>query len=131
MIAQDTGSAIVGPARADLYFGAGVDAGKVSGRMRHNMHFVMLVPKRLDPVERGRKMPLPDPRPSEQIAKVFPQSYPAKDRAEVNAAAPVAPSSTLAQATIPLPEPRPKTAPGPQLRHPYLWRYYLGRYYPR
>jgi membrane-bound lytic murein transglycosylase A len=133
MIAQDTGSAIVGPARADLYFGAGVDAGKVSGRMRHNMHFVMLVPKRLDPVERGRKMPLPDPRPSEEIAKVFPQPDPAKDRAEVNAAAPVAPSSTLAQATspvaatIPLPEPRPKTAPGPQLRHPYLWRYYLRR----
>jgi len=28
MIAQDTGSAIVGPARADLYFGAGVDAGR-------------------------------------------------------------------------------------------------------
>ena len=28
MIAQDTGSAIVGPARADLYFGAGADAGK-------------------------------------------------------------------------------------------------------
>ncbi|MGL1344614.1 3D domain-containing protein, partial [Vibrio parahaemolyticus] len=25
MIAQDTGSAIVGPARADLYFGAGAD----------------------------------------------------------------------------------------------------------
>ena len=32
MIAQDTGSAIVGPARADLYFGAGVEAGKVAGR---------------------------------------------------------------------------------------------------
>ena len=27
MIAQDTGSAIIGPARADLYFGAGDDAG--------------------------------------------------------------------------------------------------------
>ena len=50
MIAQDTGSAIVGPARADLYFGAGADAGKVSGRLRHNMRFVMLVPKSLDPV---------------------------------------------------------------------------------
>ena len=50
MIAQDTGSAIVGPARADLYFGAGVDAGKVAGRLRHNMRFVMLVPKSLDPV---------------------------------------------------------------------------------
>jgi len=80
MIAQDTGSAIVGPARADLYFGAGVDAGRVSGRLRHNMRFVMLVPKSLDPVARGRKMPLPDPRPSETIAKLFPQTDPLKDQ---------------------------------------------------
>src|SRR5204863_1275212 len=41
MIAQDTGSAIVGPARADLYFGAGVDAGKIAGRLKHNMRFVV------------------------------------------------------------------------------------------
>ncbi|SHK67522.1 membrane-bound lytic murein transglycosylase A [Bradyrhizobium lablabi] len=80
MIAQDTGSAIVGPARADLYFGAGAEAGKVSGRLRHNMHFVMLVPKSLDPAARGRKMPLPDPRPSEKIAKLFPQVEPLKDQ---------------------------------------------------
>jgi membrane-bound lytic murein transglycosylase A len=80
MIAQDTGSAIVGPARADLYFGAGAEAGKVSGRLRHNMHFVMLVPKSLDPTERGRKMPLPDPRPSAKIAKLFPQVDPLKDQ---------------------------------------------------
>ena len=69
MIAQDTGSAIVGPARADLYFGAGADAGKVAGRLRHNMRFVMLVPKSLDPVARGRKMPVPDARPSETDRK--------------------------------------------------------------
>jgi len=80
MIAQDTGSAIVGPARADLYFGAGAEAGKVSGRLRHTMHFVMLVPKSLDPAARGRKMPLPDPRPSEKIAKLFPQVDPLKDQ---------------------------------------------------
>jgi membrane-bound lytic murein transglycosylase A len=80
MIAQDTGSAIVGPARADLYFGAGLEAGKVSGRLRHNMHFVILVPKSLDPVARGRKMPVPDPRPSEKIAKLFPQVDPLKDQ---------------------------------------------------
>ena len=36
----------------------------------------MLVPKSLDPVARGRKMPLPDPRPSEKIAKLFPQADP-------------------------------------------------------
>ena len=82
MIAQDTGSAITGPARADLYFGAGADAGKVSGRLRHNMRFVILVPKSLDPVARGRKMPVPDPRPSEKIAKLFPQVDPLKDAAK-------------------------------------------------
>jgi membrane-bound lytic murein transglycosylase A len=80
MIAQDTGSAIVGPARADLYFGAGPDAGKVSGRLRHNMRFVILVPKSLDPQARGRKMPLPDARPSAKIAKLFPQIDPLKDQ---------------------------------------------------
>src|SRR5665647_2009414 len=80
MIAQDTGSAIVGPARADLYFGAGVEAGKVSGRLRHNMRFVILVPKSLDPVARGRKLPVPDARPAEKIAKLFPQVDPLKDQ---------------------------------------------------
>ncbi len=39
MIAQDTGSAILGPARADLYFGAGAEAGRVSGRIRHPARF--------------------------------------------------------------------------------------------
>ena len=34
MIAQDTGSAIVGPARADIYFGAGDEAGRIAGRIR-------------------------------------------------------------------------------------------------
>ena len=77
MIAQDTGSAITGPARADLYFGAGPEAGKVSGRLKNSMRFVMLVPRSLDPVERGRKMPVPDARPSEKIAKLFPQTDPA------------------------------------------------------
>src|SRR5260221_10768049 len=34
MIAQDTGSAIVRPARPHLYFGAGADAGKIAGRIK-------------------------------------------------------------------------------------------------
>jgi membrane-bound lytic murein transglycosylase A len=38
------------------------------------------VPKSLDPVARGRKMPLPDARPSEKIAKLFPQVDPLKDQ---------------------------------------------------
>lgn len=119
MIAQDTGSAIVGPARADLYFGAGAEAGKISGRLRHNMRFVILVPKSLDPAERARKLPLPDPRPSAEIAKLFPQTLPAKDAARDQPATPPAAPSAVAQATtgaaivprVPLPEARPATAP--------------------
>lgn len=45
MIAQDTGSAIVGPARADLFFGAGDAAGAVAGRIRHPGKFTILVPR--------------------------------------------------------------------------------------
>ena len=140
MIAQDTGSAIVGPARADLYFGAGLEAGKVAGRLRHGARFVILVPKSLDPVARGRKLPVPDERPSETIAKLFPQTDPLKDQknaaklpevtattgatsgAKAAAAPPVispaaGPSQTSAiQAAagakpVPLPEPRPIIKP--------------------
>ena len=59
MIAQDTGSAIVGPARADIYFGAGEEAGRIAGRIKNPAQFVMLMPNALDPVEAGRQMPLP------------------------------------------------------------------------
>ena len=138
MIGQDTGSAIVGPARADLYFGAGAEAGKVSGRIRHNARFVMLVPKSLDPVARGRKMPVPDDRPSEKIAKLFPQTDPLKEppREQKGGAKPpevtaatntktVAPPATppaagpaqtsaiqaAAAQPVPLPEPRPIIKP--------------------
>jgi len=65
MVAQDTGSAIVGPARADIYFGAGAEPGRIAGRLRHNAQFVMLVPRSLDPVAHGRTAPLPAPRPVE------------------------------------------------------------------
>jgi membrane-bound lytic murein transglycosylase A len=133
MIAQDTGSAIVGPARADLYFGAGVEAGKVSGRLRHNMHFVMLVPKSLDPAARGRKMPVPDPRPSEKIAKLFPPTDASKGQPkdQKNAAATPAQSAvaqastpqTAAPKLVPLPEPRPNIKPSPEVRR---HRYHHG-----
>ena len=63
MIAQDTGSAIVGPARADLYWGAGDDAGRIAGRIRHPGRFVMLVPRELDIAVAGSEIPLPVPKP--------------------------------------------------------------------
>jgi len=45
MIAQDTGSAIVGPARGDFYFGSGREAGTRAGLLRHAARFVVLMPK--------------------------------------------------------------------------------------
>ena len=45
MIAQDTGSAIIGPARADLFFGAGPEAGQLAGAVRHDASFVVLLPE--------------------------------------------------------------------------------------
>jgi peptidoglycan lytic transglycosylase A len=63
MIAQDTGSAIVGPARADLYWGAGDKAALIAGRIRHSGRFVMLLPRELDMMEAGSQIPLPTPKP--------------------------------------------------------------------
>jgi membrane-bound lytic murein transglycosylase A len=63
MVGQDTGSAIVGPARADLYFGAGQEAGQVAGRIRHPGRFAMLLPRELDVTAAARNVPLPPPRP--------------------------------------------------------------------
>ncbi len=45
MIAQDTGSAILGPARAELFFGAGERAGHLAGRVRHGADFVVFLPR--------------------------------------------------------------------------------------
>src|SRR5439155_24333187 len=58
MIAQDTGSAIVAPARADLYWGAGDDAARIAGRIGHAGRFVMLLPRELDISDAGQHTPL-------------------------------------------------------------------------
>ncbi|MEQ9260240.1 MAG: murein transglycosylase A [Roseovarius sp.] len=44
MIAQDTGSAIKGPQRADIFFGTGDAAGRMAGKLRDPGRMVMLVP---------------------------------------------------------------------------------------
>lgn len=44
MVAQDTGSAITGPARGDLFIGSGEAAGRVAGAIRHAADFIVLVP---------------------------------------------------------------------------------------
>jgi membrane-bound lytic murein transglycosylase A len=43
-IAQDTGSAILGPARGDLFVGSGAAAGTQAGLLRHKTRFVVLLP---------------------------------------------------------------------------------------
>jgi membrane-bound lytic murein transglycosylase A len=63
MIAQDKGSAIVGPARADIYWGAGDLPARVAGRIRQQARFVMLLPREFDMIEAGKTMPLPQPKP--------------------------------------------------------------------
>jgi membrane-bound lytic murein transglycosylase A len=67
MIAQDTGSAIVGPARADIFWGAGDRAGLLAGRVHHPGNFAMLVPRELDPVTAGARMPLPPVKPQPPV----------------------------------------------------------------
>jgi membrane-bound lytic murein transglycosylase A len=79
MIAQDTGSAIVGPARADLYWGAGDDAAAIANRIHNSGRFVMLLPRELDMIAAGKHMPLPLPKP--RLAEVEVRD---KSRKEVN-----------------------------------------------
>jgi len=64
MIAQDTGSAIVGPARADIFWGAGDRAGQLANHVHHLGNFALLVPRELDPVTAGARIPLPPEKPS-------------------------------------------------------------------
>ena len=110
MIAQDTGSAIVGPARADLYVGAGDDAGRIAGRIRHPGRFVMLLPRELDLIAAGRQMPLPAPKPKISEIEVAKQ----KGKADsANAGAIVAGSANsgaiVAGRQMPLLVPKPKS----------------------
>jgi membrane-bound lytic murein transglycosylase A len=93
MVGQDTGSAIVGPARADIYFGAGMEAGNMAGRIKNLGQFVMLIPRELDPVVAGQNVPLPPERRGVV--------------AQLGAGNMIDPTAE----DVPLPEPRPATAP--------------------
>jgi peptidoglycan lytic transglycosylase A len=66
MFAQDTGSAIRGVARADIYFGHGGDVPHIAGRIKQFGKFVMLVPKDVSVHgDAPAAIPLPQPRPKE------------------------------------------------------------------
>jgi membrane-bound lytic murein transglycosylase A len=49
MIAQDTGSAIVGPGRIDIFFGSGEAAGRRAGDIRHTADVAVLLPMGVAP----------------------------------------------------------------------------------
>jgi membrane-bound lytic murein transglycosylase A len=99
MVAQDTGSAIIGPARADIYFGAGEEAGLIGGRIKQPGRFAMLVPRDIDPFARWRNVPLPPTRPEivaapaehrkERVDEAASQSMSKKQRARAASAKPV------------------------------------------
>ena len=76
MFAQDTGSAIVGPARADIYWGHGENIEHIAGRIKQFGKFVMLVPRDVSvtgsPPPADKDIPLPRPRPAEVAADTVP-----------------------------------------------------------
>ncbi|HEX3163770.1 MAG TPA: MltA domain-containing protein [Pseudolabrys sp.] len=96
LFAQDTGSAIVGPARADIYFGHGEAISHIAGRIKQFGKFVMLVPQSIavsgTAVAATTDVPLPTPRP----------------RMTVTAAARAATETT---GSVPMPKPLPKPRP--------------------
>ncbi len=78
LFAQDTGSAIVGPARADIYFGHGEAISHIAGRIKQHGQFVMLVPQGMTvhgtKAEPASDIPLPSPRPRPLVAEAMPVS---------------------------------------------------------
>jgi membrane-bound lytic murein transglycosylase A len=60
MVAQDTGAAILGPRRADIFYGTGPDAGSIAGMVRDTGRMVALLPRALALVSTGAS---PEPRP--------------------------------------------------------------------
>ena len=110
MIAQDTGGAIVGPARADIYLGAGEEAARAAGRFKHHGHFVMLVPNELDPANTVRSVPLPLPKPADEAsAKMAKQ---AADDVAGSAAKTSRRGTTPATGSVNAAVPLPKSKPG-------------------
>jgi membrane-bound lytic murein transglycosylase A len=48
VVSQDTGGAIRGPVRGDLFWGTGRNAGEIAGRMKHEGRYWLLLPRDLD-----------------------------------------------------------------------------------
>ena len=46
---QDTGSALIGPGRVDLFWGSGEHAGRAAGRMKEDGELYLLLPREEQP----------------------------------------------------------------------------------
>ena len=57
VVAQDTGGAIRGPVRGDLFFGSGAAAEAQAGRMRARGAYYMLLPLGVAPADRPLRRP--------------------------------------------------------------------------
>jgi membrane-bound lytic murein transglycosylase A len=122
MVAQDTGGAIIGPARADIYLGAGAEAGIISGRFKNPGRFTMLFPNEIDPFKQLRDIPLPRPRPKlpgdpkpEELVAEKPAATPAataqpEKKAEPAKVAVAKPEPVKPAAKIEAKKPEPKAA---------------------
>lgn len=126
MIAQDTGSAIVGAARADIYYGAGDAAGKIAGRIKNPGKFAMLIPRELDPAVAGAAMPVPVARPNvEEILARIARNRVGGDKAPREHSADrsdKAPDKTPEKPLGATPAPKPKNGANPDSKseHPRL-----------
>lgn len=101
MFAQDTGGAIRGVARADIYFGHGDGVGSIAGRIKQFGNFIMLVPKDVAVDASGPQgIPLPRPRPPEIMVREA-MAKAKEPRRMATGAVPAA-----AAAKTPLPRPR-------------------------
>jgi len=119
MIAQDTGGAIIGPARADIYLGAGEEAERAAGRFKHPGQFVMLVPNELDPSgdADGIRLPLPRPADSVSAAKVpMPEARPETKIEAKNETKSVTEAKVVGRATDPAPVTTGSIGPGKSKR---------------
>lgn len=56
MVAQDTGRAITGPMRGDIFFGAGDGAEQVAGNLKSGGDFILLVPCAIAQAPEGRNI---------------------------------------------------------------------------
>jgi membrane-bound lytic murein transglycosylase A len=113
MVGQDTGSAIIGPARADIYFGAGEEAGRIGGRIKQPGRFTMLVPRQIDPFEKWRNVPMPPIRGEERDVKPEPDVPVAGSPKGSKKAAVGTAKKTAAREAYAKPAPKPAAAEKP------------------